>query len=94
MHVRKKRLRPSQLTRKPLIGKHDSIGYEIGRQHPRAFIIACAEVARDVGEGHICNAGIEHFHECSERTATPMIHGLTFGFDPGWSAVMPCSLLI
>ena len=50
MHVRKKRLRPSQPTRKPLIGSTMAFDTEITGQHPSALIIARAQVARDVRE--------------------------------------------
>jgi hypothetical protein len=44
-------------------GQNDRVRDQIARQYPGALVIASAQIARDVRQGHIRNAGIEHLHE-------------------------------
>jgi len=66
IHVKKNRFRPSHATQPSTDGQNDCVRDQIARQHPGAFVIASAQIARDVGQGHIRNAGIEYLHERSK----------------------------
>src|SRR5262249_40081967 len=41
----------------------DGIRYQVRCQHPRALVVACAEVSSHVWQRDIRNAGVEDFHE-------------------------------
>src|SRR2546422_866687 len=42
-------------------------GDTVTQQHPRTLVVAGPEVAGDVRQCHVRNAGVEHFHEGGER---------------------------
>ena len=45
----------------------DRIRDQVGRHHPRSLVLAHPHAARDVGQRHVGDGGIEHFHEGCER---------------------------
>ena len=56
-------------------GKNDGVRHQVGSQHPGAFVVAGAEVAGNVRQRDVGDAGIEHFHERR--------HGHHHGDQPG-----------
>jgi hypothetical protein len=65
--IRKKVLRPSRPGEKRARGQADGVGDQIGRHHPRGFVIADPHAAGDVGQDHVGDRGVEHLHEGRER---------------------------
>ena len=47
--------------------EHDRVGNEVRGQHPRTLAVTGAEVAGDVGQRHVRDAGVEDFHERGQR---------------------------
>ena len=55
---------PAEQGREPAAQRqHDRVGDEIRRQHPGRFVDAGREVAGDVRQRDVRDAGVEHFHE-------------------------------
>ena len=65
--IRKKVLRPSRLARNGLAVRLTALATQIGRHHPRGFVIADPHAAGDVGQDHVGDRGVEHLHEGRER---------------------------
>ena len=45
----------------------DGVGDQIGRHHPRGFVVADPHAACDIGQHHIGDRGVEHLHEGRKR---------------------------
>ena len=65
--IRKKVLRPSRLARNGLAVRLTALATQIGRHHPRGFVIADPHAAGDVGQDHVGDRGVEHLHEGGDR---------------------------
>ena len=48
-------------------GQDDRVRHEVARQHPRALVLAHAQVSRDVRQRHVGDARVEHLHERRHR---------------------------
>jgi hypothetical protein len=48
-------------------GQADGVGDQIGRDHPRRFVVADPHPARDIGQDDIGDRGVEHLHEGRKR---------------------------
>ena len=78
---KEKTFSPEQIRKPSADGKNDGVGDQIGREHPGALIVAGAQVARDVRQRDIGDAGVEHFHERG--------HGDHHGDQPGIELRLP-----
>ncbi len=59
---------PSEDARQPPAdGKNNGVRDQIRREHPGAFIVAGAQVARHVRQCDVGDAGVEHLHERRHR---------------------------
>ena len=61
-------------------GQHDGVRDQVAGQHPGALIGGSAERAGDVGQGHVCDGGVQHLHERGQRHGG----GDDPGIDPGF----------
>ena len=62
-------------------GQYDCVRDQVAGQHPCALVGRSAQRAGDVGQGHVGDGGVEHFHECGQRHSC--------GYDPGVDAGLP-----
>jgi hypothetical protein len=47
--------------------QHDRVGDEVGSEDPSALVVARAEIPCDVGQRHVGDGGVQHFHEGCKR---------------------------
>ena len=65
--VMKKRFRPKAPGEPAADRQNDGIRDQIGGQHPRALVVARAQIPGHVRQGHVGDAGVEHLHEGCQR---------------------------
>src|SRR5215471_12179812 len=67
MHSMKKSLAAKDSDKPAAHGQDNRVGNQVRREHPRAFICAGTQVAGNMRQSYVCDAGIQHLHESGQR---------------------------